>query len=86
MKEQLIHYLQQTVLKFSYRKTDGSVRVAFGTLNQEVISRYAPASSGDSRHRRVPSEDVVTYFDIEALAWRSFRMDRFLAIDEDYGE
>ena len=86
--ENFVDLLRENVLKFSYWKTDGSLRVAYGTLNGDVIANYAPPSKG-KRKRTSNNErnnSTVTYFDIEASDWRSFREDRFNDIDLDYGD
>jgi len=51
-------------VEFSYQKKDGSIRQAVGTLVQGII----PEVEG----KRIPSQSVQTYWDLEANAWRCF--------------
>ena len=60
------------VVEFYYLKKDGTTRQAFGTLQQEVVIAHVTADS-----MREPKPDIVTYFDTEAQAWRSFKKVNF---------
>jgi hypothetical protein len=60
------------VVEFYYLKKDGTTRQAFGTLQQEVVIAHVTADS-----MREPKPDLVTYFDTEAQAWRSFKKVNF---------
>lgn len=60
------------VVEFFYLKKDGTTRQAFGTLQQEVVIAHVTADS-----MREPKPDLVTYFDTEAQAWRSFKKVNF---------
>ena len=81
----LRNMMQEKVVKFSYLKSDGSTRIAFGTLNSECIDTYKPKSSTDTKRppHRVP-DGMFLYFDIEKLSWRMFAHERFIGIDYDY--
>lgn len=81
----IVELLREKVVKFSYYKNDGTLRIAYGTLNSDVIDVYAPAFSGKRRDSDRQTQ-TVPYFDIVANAWRSFRPDRLVDIDEDYGD
>lgn len=85
--ERLQLLMRETAVKFSYEKNDGSVRVAYGTLAENVIAQYAAEHASDHKRRNghATSEWVIPYFDLEKGAWRCFRKDAFLGIDEDYG-
>jgi len=60
------------IVHFSFQKKDGSLREAYGTLQQDKIT--IPA--GDSK----PNEAIGTYFDLEANAWRSYTIANLIAI------
>ena len=47
-------------------------RQAFGTLQQEVVIAHVT-----SQPNKEPNPDLVTYFDTEAQAWRSFKKVNF---------
>ena len=58
--------MKQRIVKFYFKKVDGSVREAYGTLKENLI----PATSGESRKK---NDTVQVYFDTERESWRSFK-------------
>lgn len=56
-------------VEFSYRKLDGGIRKAVGTLFNINYTPKAPANGKPRKERPV---DVICYFDIEKKAFRSF--------------
>ncbi|SHL72498.1 hypothetical protein SAMN04488494_0574 [Xylanibacter ruminicola] len=66
--------MKNRIVEFSFLKKDGSVRKAFGTLQDEII---LPILSDPSHHGGTNPE-LVTYFDIDAKQFRSFRKENFL--------
>ncbi len=71
----------EQAIKFQYKKKDGSVREAVGTLRRDLMvlkdgSLWAP--KGDSK----PEDPTkVDYFDIEAQWWRQFNVFNLLAVE-----
>lgn len=57
------------VVKFKYKKIDGSIREAVGTRDN------VPATKGSDRS---PNYGILTYFDIEADGWRSAKIENLL--------
>ena len=69
--------LQNGIYRFSYFKTDGSIREATGTLNLELIpEEHRPKNDGSTAKETAPG--VFTYYDLEKKSWRSFRCDNFI--------
>ena len=65
--------LRTGVYRFSYFKTDGSIREATGTLNVMLMpDDQMPKGVG------TPAIGTVPYFDLEKQEWRSFRLDNFI--------
>jgi len=56
--------MKKCVVSFSFTKIDGSIRKAIGTLKD------VPETSG-----KESSNAVLTYFDLEANAWRSAKIE-----------
>lgn len=54
--------------EFSFRKADGSIRKAIGTLSGNLFS-YTPSTTGRKWENPVT---LITYFDLEKKAFRSF--------------
>lgn len=64
--------LRNHIVYFSFRKRDGSLRKAVGTL----ISSYLPALRGGAPK----PEHQMVYYDLEKKHWRSFRSYSFIKI------
>ena len=119
--EDLSLELKERVVTFEYRKKDGSVRTAQGTLNEEYIPEKLPEvinfdvapiralmtakhiwtledyakengleyigkpdentySFKPIKKEKKVNENVMTYYDVEKDAFRSFKKDNFLGI------
>ena len=61
-------------VRFSFRKVDGTVREALGTLAQAAIN-YIPNGNG-----RPAPDSVQRYWDLEAGGYRSYSKASLLAI------
>ena len=55
------------ITMFYFRKVDGSIREAYGTLSAKLM----PAIGGESK--RKPNDTVQVYFDTEKLEYRCFK-------------
>lgn len=64
--------LSERVVKFYFRKVDGGLRTAYGTLMANIV----PATSSN---RKTNSENQI-YFDTEKLGWRSFKKVNLISI------
>lgn len=65
--------MKQRIVKFYFKKVDGSVREAYGTLKENLI----PATTGDNRKK---NDTVTTYYDTERESWRSFKKANLITI------
>ena len=74
---QLYHLAKQMrkgVVKFVYEKVDGSARIAYGTLCN------LPAGISTKRGSKQPSSTTMCYWDTKKNAFRSFRVENFIAV------
>lgn len=55
------------IVKFYYRKVDGTIREAYGTLKSELL----PEASTSTEPKRATNDTVFTYFDTEKQQYRS---------------
>jgi hypothetical protein len=62
------------IVKFYFRKVDGSIREAYGTLNEKIV----PATGSDTRKK---NDTVQVYFDTERQEWRCFKKANLLQIN-----
>ena len=69
---------------FWFRKGDGSLRSAYGTLNMTIVERHHGVPEGEARRDKAFT-GAVSYFDLEKDAWRSFKADSIQEVDFNYG-
>ncbi len=62
---------------FYFKKKDGSIREAFGTLLEKTIR---PNIVGTGIERKYYG--CQAYFDIEVLEWRSFRYENLISVED----
>ena len=75
--------LQSGTYRFTYFKTDGSIRDAVGTLDMSRIPEdKRPKGDMSDGAAREPNPDVFPYYDLNAGGWRSFRLDNFIGFVE----
>lgn len=66
--------LTERVVRFSFRKNDGTIRKAVGTLMKSMT----PQTQGGGRPT---PEHLQLYFDVEKQSWRSFKKDQLIEIE-----
>jgi hypothetical protein len=69
--------LTKGTVKFQYKKNDGSVRTAVGTLKSDMITNKP--SGGQNK---VKGAGYTSYFDVEKDAWRCFAESKLLGVME----
>ena len=72
------------IAHFWFRKSDGSLRSAYGTLVMDIIEKHNGKLEGEKRKDR-PFNGTVSYFDLERDGWRCFKADSIQEIDFEYG-
>lgn len=65
--------MKHRIVKFYFQKVDGSVREAYGTLQESLI----PATAGSERKK---NDTVSVYFDTEKGEWRCFKKANLISI------
>ena len=65
--------MKACIVRFYFRKVDGSTREAFGTLSEKLM----PETKGTGRKA---NETLFTYFDTEKGEYRSFKKANLLSI------
>ena len=64
-------------VKFQYKKNDGTIRTAVGTLKSSLITNKP--SGGKNK---VKDAGYTSYFDVEKDAWRCFAESKLLGVVE----
>ena len=82
----LITELKKGVCLFQFRKKDGQIRRAAGTLSQEVIDRDREESDTyvPKRYKKKARPTSTAYFDLEKGEFRCFLWENFLGMESDY--
>lgn len=62
----LVKQMSSKIVKFYFRKVDGSIREAYGTLKADLL----PETKGTERKK---SDTLQVYFDTERSEYRSFK-------------
>lgn len=70
-KDTLTDYLKSSIVSIKFKKVDGSERTMRCTLQESYIQPY------ENKTDRVRSENdnLLSVWDIDKNAWRSFRLD-----------
>ena len=63
------------IVKFVYLKSNGDIRVAYGTTNADFVKDKV-CGWGESRERYANT----AYYDLESGGWRSFRWENLIAV------
>lgn len=66
------------VVKFAYMKLNGDVRIAVGTLQPEAVKANVNGNG-------IPKKfyGMFAYLDLEKMAWRGFKENRFIGTVEN---
>lgn len=63
----LVQKMEIGIVRFYFQKVDGSIREAWGTLNEKLVPTTTTGSN------RAKNETVQTYFDTEKQEFRCFK-------------
>jgi len=79
-KSQLKEALQRNEVGITFTKRDGSERTMQCTLSTSRIPGEQLPKGGDTSSTKTFSDEALRVFDIEKVAWRSFRFDSIKSI------
>lgn len=79
LSERLKAKLHESAVVFKYKKVNGEIREAYGTLNIDIIGEenYPQRSVGHN-----VSNEVIRYYDLNSKGWRSFRIENLISIED----
>lgn len=75
-KSNILRLLKNNILEVKFKKVDGSERVMKCTLRED----YAKPHEKTTEREKKINEDIISVWDVEKDAWRSFRYDSLIAI------
>ena len=73
-RDELVAKLQSDLLKVTFKKVNGAIRVMECTLVSDFLPMVGHTST-------TQSEEVIPVWDLEADAWRSFRVDNVISVE-----
>ena len=68
-----VKQMKEHIVEFYFKKKDGTLRQAFGTLQDEIILPIL----NDPSHHGGTNPELVTYYDTKVQQFRSFRKENF---------
>ena len=71
----LYQSMKGRIVRFTFRKIDGTIREAVGTLLDNVV----PATKGSAQGKKT-NDEVQVYFDTERSEYRSFKKANLISI------
>lgn len=66
--------MRKGIQNFTYRKVNGEIRTAWGTLSEAILGAFNTDSG------RKPNPTLMTYYDTEKRAWRSFKLVNLISV------
>ncbi len=66
------------VCRFAYKKVNGEIRVAVGSLQENAVKANLEGTGVPKRFY-----GMFAYLDLEKMAWRGFKFENFIGIIED---
>ena len=72
--QNLIEALEKNVIKVTFKKANGDIREMDCTLMEYLL----PETSQSSNHS---GDETAIVFDLDANAWRSFRLDSVISME-----
>jgi hypothetical protein len=75
-KEYLRERLQSGIVRITFDKVNGDRRIMTCTLQEQYLPPPSP------EEKRPEPKDSLAVWDLTANGWRSFRLDKIIAIEE----
>lgn len=73
-KDFLLELLHNDEITVEFTKKDGTVRKMLCTLQQDKLPKVE-IKEGEEKRKKTPNPDIISVWDLEKKAWRSFRVD-----------
>ncbi len=70
----------ETAVRFQFKKKDGSLREAVGTLNRSLMKLPNGELWEPKGPQKPPCPTTIGYFDMEKQMWRSFICTEFIGL------
>ncbi len=79
MAANLVEEMKSREVSFRYKKTDGTLREAVGTLEQDKLPQPKEEDPARPKRTREPNYGVVCYWDVNESHWKSFKVENLIS-------
>lgn len=83
-KDDLIKLLKEKVVTVKFKKKDDTIRKMICTLSEEYLPEPSQILEGEEKKKKKESPDTLPVWDLEKLAWRSFRVDSIVEYESNF--
>jgi hypothetical protein len=84
LKEDLIKILKEKVVTIKFKKKDDSVRKMICTLSEDYLPDPEEVIEGQEKKKKKENPNTLPVWDLEKLAWRSFRVDSVVEYESNF--
>jgi hypothetical protein len=84
LKEKLMHLLKKGVVTVKFRKKDESIRKMVCTLSEDYLPEPEEVIEGKEKKIKKENPNTLPVWDLEKLAWRSFRIDSVVEYESNF--
>ena len=83
-KDDLIKLLKEKVVTVKFKKKDDTIRKMICTLSEEYLPESNQVFEGEEKKKKKENPDTLPVWDLEKLAWRSFRVDSIVEYESNF--
>jgi hypothetical protein len=83
-KEDLVNLLKSKVVTIKFRKKDDSIRKMVCTLSEDYLPDPEEIIEGQEKKKKKENPNTLPVWDLEKLAWRSFRVDSVVECEANF--
>jgi hypothetical protein len=83
-KDELIKLLKERVVTVKFKKKDDSVRKMICTLSEDYLPEPEEVIEGQEKKKKKENPNTLPVWDLEKLAWRSFRVDSVVEYESNF--
>jgi hypothetical protein len=87
-REELIKLLKEKVVTVKFKKKDDTIRKMVCTLSEEYLPQPEKSeiieNQNQEKNKKKENLNTVPVWDLEKLAWRSFRIDSIVEYESNF--
>jgi hypothetical protein len=83
-KDELIKLLKQKVVTVKFKKKDDTIRKMICTLAEDYLPEIKDNNEDTERKTKKENPNTLPVWDLEKLAWRSFRVDSVVEYETNF--